>query len=144
MTRISKNFTLEEMTASDTAKARGILNIPDVQQMCNLCALVHNVLQPLRNHVGSSISLNSAFRCRQLNSAVGGVSTSQHMKGEAADIDIQGNLTRGKEWFQWIRSHCTFDQLIWEHNKSGTYWIHVSYCSDGRNRKQVIDNLLKR
>lgn len=144
MTRISKNFTLEELTASDTAKARGILNIPDVQQMCNLCALVHNVLQPLRNHVGSSISLNSGFRSPQLNRAVGGVSTSQHLKGEAADISIQGNMTRGKEWFSWIRSHCIFDQLIWEHNKAGVYWIHVSYRSDGCNRKQVIDNLLKK
>lgn len=144
MTRISKNFTLEELTASDTAKARGILNIPDVQQMCNLCALTHSVLQPLRDHAGCSIRLNSGFRSRQLNSAVGGVSTSQHLKGEAADIDIQGNMTRGKEWFQWIRGHCVFDQLIWEHNKSGTYWIHVSYRSDGQNRRQVIDNLLKR
>jgi hypothetical protein len=74
---------------------------------------------------------------------VGGVSNSQHMKGEAADLCIDGDLQKGKRWFEWIKSHCEFDQLIMEHNSKGTYWVHVSYRCDGKNRKQVINSLLK-
>ena len=141
-TRISKNFTLEELCASDTAKAKGIRNVPDTQQMLNLCALVHNVLQPLRNWWGREVKIGSGFRCAALNKAVGGVNNSQHMKGEAADLCIEGDLKQGMEWFNWIKNHFDFDQLIWEHNAKGSYWVHVSYRADGKNRKQVINNLL--
>lgn len=143
MTRISKNFTFEELIASDTAKAKGIINSPNTQQLCNLCALVHNVLQPLRTAMGRAIDISSGFRCKRLNMAVGGVSNSQHLNGEAADIDIKGDKFFGKAICEWVRHNCDFDQLIWEHNRSGTYWVHVSYRSDGQNRKQYIDNLLK-
>ncbi|MCH5307252.1 MAG: hypothetical protein J1E37_04170 [Prevotella sp.] len=51
---------------------------------------------------------------------------------------------KGKRWFDWIRAHCTFDQLIWEHNAKGSYWVHVSYRTDGGNRQQAIGNLLKK
>ena len=53
-------------------------------------------------------------------------------------------MVKGRRWFTWIQSHCDFDQLIWEHDKNGVYWVHVSYCADGKNRKQVINNLLKK
>ena len=143
-TRISKNFTLEELTASQTAKAKGIRNVPDTQQTCNLCALVHHVLQPLREAMGEPIKIGSGFRSAALNKAVGGVSNSQHMKGEAADLCIDGDKVKGKRWFDWIKAHCQFDQLIWEKNTKGTYWVHVSYRSDGQNRRQTIDLLIKR
>ena len=143
-TRISKNFTLDELTASATAKQMHIINAPGVDEVCNLCALVHNVLQPLRDAMGESIKIGSGYRCPQLNKAVGGVATSQHMKGEAADLCIDGDMKKGKRWFEWIKSHCQFDQLIWEHNSKGTYWVHVSYRAEGKNRRQVIDNLLKK
>ena len=143
MTIISKNFTLEELTASTTAKAKGIRNVPDTQQVCNLCALVHHVLQPLREAMGEAIGISSGFRSVALNAAVGGASNSQHLKGEAADLCIGGDKAKGKRWYQWIKTHCTYDQLIWEHNRQGTYWVHVSYRSDGQNRRQAIDNLLK-
>ena len=142
-TRISKNFTLEELCASPTAKANGIANIPGHQDICNLCALVHHVLQPLRDAMGYAIKIGSGYRSLALNRAVGGVSNSQHMKGEAADLCIDGDRVKGKRWFDWIKSHCEFDQLIWEHNANGSYWVHVSFRSDGKNRKQVINNLLK-
>lgn len=142
-TRISKNFTLEEFTASATAKARGIRNVPGIQETVNLCGLVHHVLQPLRDATGV-IKIGSGFRCPALNKAVGGVINSQHMKGEAADLCIDGDKVKGKRWFDWIKAHCEFDQLIWEHNAKGSYWVHVSFRTDGRNRKQVIDNLLKK
>ena len=143
-TRISKNFTLDELTASATAKQMHIINAPGVDEVCNLCALVHNVLQPLRDAMGESIKIGSGYRCPQLNKAVGGVATSQHMKGEAADLCIDGDMKKGKRWFEWIKSHCQFDQLIWEHNSKGTSWVHVSYRAEGKNRRQVIDNLLKK
>ena len=142
-TRISKNFTLEEFTASDTAKAKGISNIPSTQQVANLCALVHHVLQPLRDAMGHEIKIGSGYRCPRLNAAVGGVSNSQHLNGEAADLCIDGDRIKGKRWFGWIKAHVEFDQLIMEHNAKGSYCVHVSYRADGKNRKQVISNLLK-
>ena len=142
-TRISKNFTLDELIASATAKQMHIINAPGVDEVCNLCALVHNVLQPLRDAMGESIKIGSGYRCPQLNKAVGGVPNSQHINGEAADLCIDGDKLKGKRWFDWIKSHCDFDQLIMEHNSKGTYWVHVSYRADGKNRRKVIDNLLK-
>ena len=143
-TRISKNFTLEEFTASDTAKAKGISNIPSTQQVANICALVHHVLQPLRDAMGQEIKIGSGYRCPRLNAAVGGVGNSQHLNGEAADLCIDGDRIKGKRWFDWIKAHVEFDQLIMEHNAKGSYWVHVSYRADGKNRKQVISDLLKK
>ena len=143
MAQISKNFTLAEFTNSATARAQGIRNEPGIDEVCALCALVHHVLQPLRTWWGREVRIGSGYRCQRLNKAVGGVSTSQHMRGEAADICIDGSLAKGRQWFQWIKANCDFDQLIWEHNKKGTYWIHVSYRSDGKNRRRVIESLLK-
>ena len=142
--RLSKNFTLSELCASDTAQAKGIKNDPVTQEIVNLTALCSNVLQPLREWWGKEVKIGSGYRCAALNKAVGGVNNSQHMKGEAADLCIDGDIEKGKKWFGYIRNHLTFDQLIWEHNAKGTYWVHVSYRVDGLNRKQVINNLLKK
>ena len=70
---------------------------------------------------------------------------SQHMKGQAADINIEGDMAFGRTVFEYIRKHLTFDQLIWEHSGS-VYWVHVSYVYPdfGKNRKQVIENLVKK
>ena len=143
MIKISKNFTLEELCASATAKAKGIRNVPGQTDIINLCALVHQVLQPLRDAMGTAIKIGSGYRSLALNKAVGGVSNSHHMRGEAADLCIDGDLTKGRKWFEWIKTHCEYDQLIWEHNAKGSYWVHVSYRADGKNRRQVINNLLK-
>ena len=142
--RLSKNFTLEEMTASTTAKAKGIKNEPGIQEVVNLTALCSNVLQPLRNWWGREVKIGSGFRSLALNNAVGGVRNSQHVRGEAADLCIDGDKDKGMRWFSYIRNHLEFDQLIWEHNAKGNYWVHVSFRADGKNRKQVIDNLLKK
>ena len=143
-TQISKSFVLEEFTKSDTAKAKGIVNAIGQTEVVNLCALVHQVLQPLRDAMKHQVKIGSGYRCPRLNAAVGGVKNSQHMTGEAADLCIDGDMTKGRKWFTWIQSHCDFDQLIWEHNAKGTYWVHVSYRASGNNRKQVIGNLLKK
>lgn len=143
--KVSKNFTLEELYASSTATAKKIDNKPTLEVACALTALAQNVLQPLRDHVGKSITIGSGYRSPKLNAAVGGVSNSQHMTGQAADICLNGNWTQGKEWFDWIKKNLKFDQLIWEKNpKTGNYWIHVSYRADGSNRMQVISYLEKK
>ena len=143
-TRISKNFTLDELLASKTAKQKGIINAPGIVEVCNLCALVHHVLQPLRDAMQEPIKIGSGYRCTRLNQAVGGVGNSQHTKGEAADLCIDGDLKKGRKWFEWIKTHCEFDQIIWEHNSKGNYWVHVSFRADGQNRKQVINEMLKK
>ena len=143
-TQISKSFVLEEFTKSDTAKAKGIVNAIGQTEVVNLCALVHQVLQPLRDAMGHQVKIGSGYRCPRLNAAVGGVKNSQHMTGEAADLCIDGDMAKGKRWFNWIKANSDFDQLIWEHNAKGTYWVHVSYRANGNNRKQVINNLLKK
>ena len=135
--KIGKYFSLAEMCASETAKAKGIKNQPTVTEVVNLTLLCTKVLDPLRKAMGP-ITINSGFRCKALNAAVGGVSNSQHCKGQAADINIKGDLAYGKKIFSWIKYNCEFDQLIWEHNKAGAYWVHVSYNLDG-NRKQAFE-----
>lgn len=142
-TQISKNFTLDELTASATARQKGIINAVGHQEVVNLCALVHHILQPLRDAMQEPIKIGSGYRCPALNRAVGGVANSQHMNGQAADLCIDGDKAKGRRWFVWIMANCDFDQLIWEHNVKGSYWVHVSYRTDGRNRHQVVNNLLK-
>ena len=145
-TKITMHFTLDELYASATAKARGIQNKPGTAEIINLVYLAAYVLEPLREAMGEPIKIGSGYRCQQLNRAVGGVSNSQHLTGQAADLCIDGDMKKGKRWFEWIKTHLDFDQLIWEHNAKGTYWVHVSYVHPpfGRNRRQVIDNLLKK
>ena len=143
MTPITQHFCLEEFTKSATAKARGIRNEPTQQAIVNITALCVAVLEPLRVWYGSEIKISSGFRCVELNKAVGGVWNSQHLIGQAADLCIDGDKTKGLKWFEYIRRNLIFDQLIFEHNSKGTYWLHVSYNSQGRNRRKAIDNLLK-
>ena len=140
------HFTMEELYASATAKAKGINNKPNVQQMINLVYLAAYVLEPLRVAMNEPIKIGSGFRCQALNKAVGGVNNSQHLKGQAVDLCIDGDLKKGKKWFDYIRKNLPFDQLIWEHNAKGSYWVHVSfvYPDFGKNRRQVIDDLLKK
>ena len=145
-TPVTMHFTIEELYASATAKAKGINNKPNVQQTINLVYLTAYILEPLRVAMNEPIKIGSGFRCQALNKAVGGVYNSQHLKGQAADLCIDGDLKKGKKWFDYIRKNLPFDQLIWEHNSKGSYWVHVSYVYPdfGRNRRQVIENLLKK
>ena len=145
-TPVTMHFTIEELCASDTAKKKGIANKPNTQQMINLVYLAAYVLEPLRVAMGEPIKIGSGFRSQALNKEVGGVWNSQHLKGQAVDLCIDGDLKKGKKWFNYIKDHLPFDQLIWEHNAKGTYWVHVSFVFPdfGKNRHQVIDNLLKK
>lgn len=130
-----KYFTLSELIKSNTAIKNKIDNTPDENQKQNLIALVENILDPLREAYGKPIIVTSGFRCTKLNKLVGGVSTSQHQTGEAADIRTkEDTVAANKELFQLIQKlDLPFDQLINEHNFD---WVHVSYSD--RNRKQVL------
>lgn len=129
-----KHFTIEEMCRSNVAQVRRIENKPDAQQVEALTALVDNVLDPLRDRFGRPIIVSSGFRSKDLNGAVGGSKTSQHMKGEAADI-YSGTKQGNRELFELIRKYLPFDQLI---NENDFSWVHVSYRADGKNRGQIL------
>lgn len=125
---LTKNFTLEEMTVTH----EDMPNIPDVNAIHYLTQLCINVLQPLRDIYGKPIKVDSGFRCLAVNAAVGGVASSQHLQGKAADLN-NGSIENEK-MFNLIRAKLPFDQLINEKNFS---WIHVSF-NPNANRKQVL------
>ena len=142
-TKLSKNFTYGEMTKSIVAQRMGIDNIPNNKQLDALIDLCVNVLQPIRNHFKKPVHINSGFRSTKVNNAVPGSSkTSQHKKGEAADIEIYGisNIALA----EWIRDYLEFDQLILEYHtleNINSGWVHVSYTYRQPNRKQVLSKL---
>lgn len=128
-----KYFTIAELCHSTTADRLGINNRCHTEHVTKLTMLVNNVLDPLREWYGRPITISSGFRCPELNRAVRGSVTSQHMTGEAADIDT-GDRQQNKFLFEYIRQYLPFDQLIDENNFS---WVHVSFKAIG-NRSQVL------
>ena len=133
-----KYFTLEEMTRSDVAKREGIDNTPDLPTTEALTALVEDVLDPLREMYGHPIHVTSGYRCEALNKAVGGAKTSQHLRGEAADIHT-GKRGENAKLYRLIEKYYDYDQLIWEHGTDQEpSWVHVSYKAEGGNRKQTL------
>lgn len=128
-----KYFTIEEMTKSSTATAKGIDNTPSKDIEAKLQKLIEAVLDLLREWYGKPIRVNSGYRCEALNESIGGSKTSQHCLGEAADITA-GSKEENEKLFNYIKDNLPFDQLI---NESDFSWIHVSY-REGRLRKQVL------
>lgn len=126
--KLSENFTLEEMTRSSIASQRHIPNVPDVSQIANLSKLCGSILQPIRNKFGAPIHVTSGFRCMALNRSVGGAQTSQHLRGEAADIVCHNNRKLWDTIVALIRDgNLTVGQLIDEKNLR---WIHISLPTD--------------
>lgn len=129
-----KYFTIEEMIKSSTATAKRIDNTPNQTVIDSLTKLIEAVLDPLREWYGKPIRVNSGYRCKALNKAVGSkAKNSQHLYGEAADITV-GSKTENEKLFNYIKDNLPFDQLI---NESNFSWVHVSY-REGRLRKQVL------
>jgi hypothetical protein len=124
-TVLSTNFTLEELTFSQTAARMGILNVPEPQHVTALQALCINVLQPLRDALGLPISVSSAYRSPALNRAVGGAPDSQHLDGKAADLQCF-SLSTAEFFKRTLALKLPFDQLIYEGGREAT-WVHVSF-----------------
>ena len=135
--RLSKNFTLAEFTKSQTALRKGLDNTPGPEHLNAARELFAKVVQPIRDKFGPTV-INSGYRGKKLNKAVGGSSKSQHCKGEAVDIECPG--TGNYDVAKWIEENLDFDQLILEFYTPGipdSGWVHVSYKSEG-NRKSVL------
>ena len=139
--KLSEHLDLSEVTKSDMAKRKGISNEPTPEQLENFKKLAENIFEPIRKHFNQPIFISSGYRSKELNTAIGGSLTSQHCSGEAIDIDMDGrsNTVTNKAVFDYIKGNLNFDQLIWEFGTdSNPDWVHVSYESTGRQRKQVL------
>ena len=134
---ISQHFTLGELIRSESAKRNGISNMPTPEHIENLKALCEHILEPIRAEFRVPIYISSAYRSKQLNKFVGGSKTSQHCKGEAVDIDLDGHShgVTNKDIFDFIVAKLPFDQVI---NEFDYAWVHVSYKRNGPQRRQVL------
>lgn len=128
--KISKNFELSEFTKSDTANRNGIYNFPGVDELKAIENLVINLLQPIREIYGKKMVINSGYRCPELNEAVGGVLSSQHTKGEAADVACD-NPEELKSLI--VSSGLAYDQIgVYKH------FLHISLKLSGQNRHHIF------
>lgn len=136
--QLSKNLSLAEVVRSESAKRRGINNMPTAEHLENLKELALNVFQPTRDHFKTPIHISSGYRSRILNNAVNGAAKSQHCLGQAIDIDVDGTSITNKQVFDYIKDNLDFDQLIFEFgNDLNPDWVHVSF-NKGANKKQVL------
>lgn len=139
--KLSEHLDLSEVIRSESAKRNGISNMPIEAHIANLKLLAENIFQPIRNNFRCPIHISSAYRSIELNRIIKGSLTSQHCTGEAIDIDMDGtpNGVTNKMVFDYIKNNLEFDQLIWEFgNDDNPDWVHVSYESTGKQRKQVL------
>jgi len=139
--KISEHLDLSELIRSESAKRKGIDNTPSADIIDNLKKLAENVFEPIRNNFRVPIIISSGFRCVKLNESIGGASSSQHCKGEAIDIDMDGtpNRVTNAMVFNYIKDKLEFDQLIWEFgNSENPDWVHVSYSHTGNQRKEIL------
>jgi hypothetical protein len=135
---LSANFTYKELTRSDTATRLGIDNTPGSEELENLKLLCEKVLQPVREHFGKSVTVNSGFRNAATNVATGGSKTSDHVKGQACDIEIEG--VPNAELAQWIMDNLDYTQLILEFYTQGqpnSGWVHVSYDPNNLKKQEL-------
>ena len=140
--KISEHLDLSEVIRSETAKRHGISNMPTPEHIENMKKLAENVFEKVRNHFRCPIHLSSGYRSKELNACTPGASaTSQHSTGEAIDIDVEGNSNglTNRMIFDYIKDNLEFDQLIYEFgNNENPDWVHVSYESTGKQRKQIL------
>jgi zinc D-Ala-D-Ala carboxypeptidase len=137
---ISEHITYAEAIHSNTAKRKSIDNTPNPNHVENMKVTAEKIFEPLRKFVGGPVKITSMFRSAALNEALGGSSsTSQHMKGQAMDLDDVYGYKSNAEMYHWIKENLSFDQLIWEFGTDmNPNWIHVSYVSEEDNRKRCL------
>lgn len=134
---ISEHISYRESTFSATAQRLGIDNTPGEWELINMKIVAEKCFEPARRWIGHPIRVNSFYRSPMLNSAVKGSKTSQHVKGEAIDMDA-GDRAENKKLFDWCKSNLVFDQLIWEYgDETGPDWVHISFRA-GNNRNQTL------
>jgi hypothetical protein len=137
---VTKNFYFDEFTYSPTAVAKKIPNDPNVEQTKNLKHLIRTIVQPIKDHFNKTVKVNSGYRSAAVNAAVGGSKTSQHMVGEAVDIEVEG--VPNKDLAEWIDKNLNYDQLILEFYSPmkgvNSGWVHVSLKRTGTNRKTKL------
>ena len=136
--QLSLNFSLGELTKSQTATRKGIDNTPSPEHQENLKLLCESVLQPVRDHFGKVVTISSGYRSPELCTAIGSKITSQHAKGQAADFEIFG--VSNKALADYINSELHYDQLIleyWNESDPNSGWVHCSFA-EGKNRKQYL------
>jgi hypothetical protein len=139
--KLSEHLSLSEVTRSESAKRKGISNMPTEAHIANFKLLAENIFEPIRNHFRCPIIISSGYRSKELNAAIGGSATSQHCSGEAIDIDMDGtpNGVTNRMVFDYIKDNLTWDQMIFEFgDKENPDWVHVSYESSGKQRKQIL------
>ena len=136
---ISEHVSYKEGVYSITATRLGVDNTPNDEQLTSMELVAEKIFEPLRKWVGGPIKINSFFRGSELNKAIGGARKSQHMRGQAMDIDDNyGNATNA-EMYHWIKENLDFDQLIWEFGDDDSpNWLHVSYVSPEDNRNRCL------
>ncbi len=138
MRRISEHVSYTEGVKSNTALRLGLDNIPNPDQLQCMHEIARDVFEPLREWVGGPIKINSFFRGEPVNTAIGGSVRSQHMKGQAMDIDDTFGHKTNAEMYHYIKDNLDFDQLIWEFgDDDNPNWIHVSYVTHRENRKKL-------
>jgi hypothetical protein len=136
--KLSQHLSLSEVIRSESAKRNGISNMPIPLHIENFKLLAEKIFEPVRLHFGVPIHISSGYRSVELNKCIGGSLTSQHCQGEAIDIDMDSSTSgvTNRMVFDYIKDNLVFDQLINEFDYS---WVHVSYESTGKQRKQVLD-----
>jgi hypothetical protein len=136
--QLSKHLSLAEVTRSETAKRKGVSNMPTPEHLENFKLLAEKVFEPIREHFGVPIHISSGYRSKELNKAIGGSLSSEHCEGRAIDIDMDGSASgvTNKQVFDFIKENLDFNQLINEFDYS---WVHVSYNPNGKQRKQVLN-----
>ena len=137
--KLTENFSLNELTKSQTAERKGIDNTPSAEHQENLKSLCEMILQPIRDHFGQVVSVSSGYRSQELCVAIGSSTQSQHAKGQASDFEIFG--ISNKKLADYIDQNLDYDQLILEYWKGedepNSGWVHCSY-TNGNNRKQYL------
>lgn len=140
MENISKHISYKEGIRSKTAIRLGIDNKPGPYELKCMRELAEAIFEPIRTHFGKPIYVSSFFRSKALNIAIGGSKSSQHVSGQAIDIDadVFGGMTN-KEIFDWVRKNLDFDQMIWEYgDDDNPNWVHISYRGPSVNRNKCL------
>jgi zinc D-Ala-D-Ala carboxypeptidase len=139
MKNISKHVSYKEGVRSNTALRLGIENTPGAEQLEKMEIVAKEVFEPLRKWVGGPIKVNSFFRGEKLNKAVGGSTKSQHMSGQAMDIDDGFGHRSNADMYGFIKENLNFDQMIWEFgDDENPDWVHVSFVSKEENRNRCL------